>query len=527
MSRATGDTLRKCRGRKYLRRWRERNVARGVCAVATRTNDAGGRLTGRPRLLSRTFWGVVHRSSGHSCRNRAASIAFVFAMKTSTTQRSFARFPVPTFGPAPRAAVLAGLVLAALAGPAVAGPINPPPGPVTSTYKTLTEVEPRIAISGPVNIVTPGSYYLTRNITVGSNDDVITISNNFVTLDLNGFTIAGGRTGVIILVPSTTGDIVIKNGTVRNSSGSGIFSTAAQSNLDAPPVTVRDVRVESVNDAGIFLGARSVIENVTISGNAASTTSSGITVGASSTIRNTRVDGVALRGVLAGPFSTLDGVNVTNAGTEGVRVGISSRITSSTIISALSGFALEDYSTITASTVSNTTSGYGFSLGLGASATGCNANNIVGDGYVLGTASTLLDSKATTITGNGIVTDLLGGSTIDRCSVFNVGLNGIQLSGGNIVTNCTTSLTGSFSTFGGPNSSGIIATGNGNRIENNRMLSGFYGVFITTGATSNAVYRNTAIGTNVGFSNNGGATNRIGTVQSAGPAVGAWDNTVQ
>ena len=184
-------------------------------------------------------------------------------------------------------------------------------------------------------------------------------------------------------------------------------------------------------------------------------------------------------------------------------------------------------STIAASTVSNTTSGYGFSLGLGASATGCNANNIVGDGYVLGTASTLLDSKATTITGNGIVTDLVGGSTIDRCSVFNVGLNGIQLSDGNIVTNCTTSLTGSSSTFGGPNSSGIIATGTGNRIEGNRMLSGFYGVFITTGATSNAVYRNTAIGVNVGFSINGGATNRIGTVQNAGPAVGAWDNTVQ
>lgn len=37
--------------------------------------------------------------------------------------------------------------LACAASIALAGPITPPPGPVTSAHKTLTEVEPRIAIN--------------------------------------------------------------------------------------------------------------------------------------------------------------------------------------------------------------------------------------------------------------------------------------------------------------------------------------------------------------------------------------------
>ena len=44
-----------------------------------------------------------------------------------------------------RLSLAAGLALAA--GAALAGPLNPPSGPVTSTYKTLTEVEPRVPVS--------------------------------------------------------------------------------------------------------------------------------------------------------------------------------------------------------------------------------------------------------------------------------------------------------------------------------------------------------------------------------------------
>jgi hypothetical protein len=42
-------------------------------------------------------------------------------------------------------ALVSGLCL--IAGPVAAGPLNPPAGPVTSTYKALAEVELRIAIN--------------------------------------------------------------------------------------------------------------------------------------------------------------------------------------------------------------------------------------------------------------------------------------------------------------------------------------------------------------------------------------------
>jgi len=67
-------------------------------------------------------------------------------------------------------ALLLGFATAA----ASAGPLNPPAGPITSTHKTLTEVEPRIPISSTTTpgdatslyrISQPGSYYLTGNIT--------------------------------------------------------------------------------------------------------------------------------------------------------------------------------------------------------------------------------------------------------------------------------------------------------------------------------------------------------------------------
>jgi hypothetical protein len=426
-----------------------------------------------------------------------------------------------------RCFAVAALACAVAPASLLAGPINPPAGPVTSTYKTLTEVEPRIPISGPINITASGSYYLTRNIAGAAGQDVITISNNFVTLDLNGFTISGGLTGIIILPATTAGNIVIKNGTIRGSSGSGIFSTAAAFGDVAPPTTVRNIRVDEMSDAGVFLGDKSTVENVTISGANGSTSSSGISVGAASRIVNSSVDSVALRGVNASSWAVIDGVSILSAGGEGLRAGFSSRISNTTISGAASGFHLNQYSTITASTASNTTSGNGFNLDVGGTVKDCNANNIEVDAYNIGAGGTVLDSTAGSVLGNAFVTTFGGGVTFDRCSAFNIGLNGFQITSGNVVINSTVSAIGNNSSFGGPNASGVITTGSGNRIEGNRFIACFYGVFVSASSTNNAVYRNTAINAGVGFSNNGGATNRVGTVQSAGPAVGPWDNTVQ
>src|SRR5437870_4522683 len=75
-----------------------------------------------------------------------------------------------------------------------AGDLNPPPGPVTPTMKTLTEVEPRTAISA-VNtpgdgdslfkITQAGSYYLIGNAQGAAGKTGIEVTASHVTIDLN------------------------------------------------------------------------------------------------------------------------------------------------------------------------------------------------------------------------------------------------------------------------------------------------------------------------------------------------------
>ena len=95
-----------------------------------------------------------------------------------------------------------------------------PPGAPAPTMKTLTQVEPRTAISSvPFTISAPGSYYLTTNLTVSSGNG-ITISSGNVTLDLNGFVLQGvSGSGSGILVSSTYTNITVRNGTITGWGG--------------------------------------------------------------------------------------------------------------------------------------------------------------------------------------------------------------------------------------------------------------------------------------------------------------------
>ena len=89
-----------------------------------------------------------------------------------------------------------------------------PPGPPAPTMKTLAQIEPRTPISSlPFTISTPGSYYLTTNLTGVSGSDGIDIKTNDVTLDLGGFTlqgVSGSLAGINILSPAT--NLAVCNG---------------------------------------------------------------------------------------------------------------------------------------------------------------------------------------------------------------------------------------------------------------------------------------------------------------------------
>ena len=106
-----------------------------------------------------------------------------------------------------------------------------PPGAPAPVMKTLTQVEPRTAITNlPCYITKPGSYYLTTNWTCSF--DAIRIGVSGVTLDLMGFTVTGSASewDGVDFHGSTNDpirDVVVRNGIVRNFR-SGVFAVGVQ-----------------------------------------------------------------------------------------------------------------------------------------------------------------------------------------------------------------------------------------------------------------------------------------------------------
>ena len=141
-------------------------------------------------------------------------------------------------------AVLATLAFAS--APAFPGDLTPPAGPVTSTMKTLDEVEARVPLSGPapIAITEPGSYYLTENVIGVPGQPGITIGANDVTLDLNGFALLGVEGATSAVVPA---DFVSRS-SVRDGAVSGWTVGVAGSASSGPDVfgTLTVVRVEGV-----------------------------------------------------------------------------------------------------------------------------------------------------------------------------------------------------------------------------------------------------------------------------------------
>jgi hypothetical protein len=157
----------------------------------------------------------------------------------------------------------------------IAGPINPPSGPVTSSGKTLTEVEPRIPIKPATTpgdadsvykITASGHYYLIGNISVRGAEHGIEVTNSHVTIDLNGFTISStsstSLTG-IIATNAAAENIRIRNGTITGLAGAGIDLSLI------PNCRVEDMTVAGCLGRGIDLGIgrESIVEGCIVTDN--------------------------------------------------------------------------------------------------------------------------------------------------------------------------------------------------------------------------------------------------------------------
>ena len=144
------------------------------------------------------------------------------------------------------------------------GSLTPPDAPAP-TMKSLDQIEPRTPISSaPFIINSPGSYYLTTNLTGAASGSGITISANNVTVDLNGFAVQGvpsSQEGIYLSGTST--NVTVRNGSISGWGGRGVYFGdygIGSQNLVLEHLTV------SANYSGIY-GANCVVQNCQSSDN--------------------------------------------------------------------------------------------------------------------------------------------------------------------------------------------------------------------------------------------------------------------
>lgn len=157
------------------------------------------------------------------------------------------------------------ITLLGLTTTALAGPIAPPAGPVASTGKTLTEVEPRIAITATntpgdgdslFKITRPGSYYLTEDAIVSQVSGTgIEIAASGVTIDLNGFTIRAVGSPNNGILNNGTNSLTVRNGRIDGFSSKAITSFGV--------TRIEDV---SVQGRGFVVVDRAIVRRCTLIG---------------------------------------------------------------------------------------------------------------------------------------------------------------------------------------------------------------------------------------------------------------------
>lgn len=216
-----------------------------------------------------------------------------------------------------------------LAGVLVAGPLDPPPGPVAETDTALRETDPRIPIGpdttpGDANSVfqisEPGSYFLTGDMTSAVGNFAVEIIASDVTLDLNGYAIVGvpGSFDGVLVGASGVSGVEVKNGVIRDHGFRGINFAAS----NAAGCTLRDLRVKNNGQDGVLPGTNALIERCVVTNNA----SDGIQAGAGSLIRDCIASGNGRDGIQTGEDSRVVGCVARANALTGINAGESTTV---------------------------------------------------------------------------------------------------------------------------------------------------------------------------------------------------------
>jgi parallel beta-helix repeat protein len=333
-----------------------------------------------------------------------------------------------------------------IAGPMIPIPIN---------------CEQRIPISSlPYTISSPGSYYVTKDLTGVAGSNGITVDADDVTLDLNGFTlrgIPGSGHGIAKNLIGERHNVRIYNGTVREWGEDGInFQNSYNCQFD-------DLKLYQNTSNG--LASRNAV------------------------VRGCSADGNGGQGFL------LHGLNSTVVACVAVENNGHGIATGGVVMNCVANSNGDDgYNLINTSTVIN-----------------CNANGNVGDG--LGSDSfgnTISDCSFGSNTEAGIRVSF--DSTVKGCTVYSNQDSGI-------IANHRCHIVGNLCK--GNTGAGIKVEGSGTRIDSNNTVDNKTGIEVT--GTSNIIIRNSASqNTAVNYSITGG--NDAGPIGSAATATSPWAN---
>ncbi len=429
------------------------------------------------------------------------------------------------------------VLLVGLVGVMVAsgGDLDPPVGPVAPTMKTLTEVEPRLAINEentPGNtmfqfiIDEPGSYYLTHTVTTDEDKGGILVLDPSVTIDLNGYAIkyGGGAAGA----------------------ASGVHAA------DYNDVTIRNGTLEGFLVNGLITGDRGLIEDV----RTVECVVNGIETGESSVITGCVADSNFGSGIVAGDGTVIRGCASTSNGGNGILAGETCVVKECTSLkNVLSGFDCND-TCILSNCAASKNGLYGFDANLGVVFSGCTAAHNSDSGFRATGRSSFENCVANQNLENGFVAtgsysgctaDLNGQfgfwmesfSTVHNCTACINGSHGIFGFSGATITDCVLvsnlgsgilanadclvrSNTCRRNGIGSTDGAGIRVTSHDNRIEGNNVTDNRRGIEISSGP--NIVVKNTASG-NVNLDNYViSPGNDVGTIQTSPVGALAWDN---
>ena len=322
-----------------------------------------------------------------------------------------------------------------------------PPGAPAPTFKTLDQVEPRIAITASntpgdadslFKITQPGSYYLTGNITGVANKHGIEIAASGVTLDLNGFDLLGAPgslDGVSVTTAAIQSNIAVVNGSVRVWGDKGI-------------------------DLSTFGAINCRVERVLAAFNAGD----GISTGTDSTVLDCSAYQNSGNGISGGNGGTVSNCSAAFNGAAGIRTG-------------------EGCAVSKCSASHNTNNG--IVPGIGCTVSNCSASQNGGIGIDAGFGCTVTNCSAYLNAADGISTT--AGSTVADCTArFNT-LDGIVCFSDCVIRGNTCSLNGS-----GGDGAGIHATSSNNRIEGNNCTGADRGIDVD--AAGNFISRNICSG---------------------------------